>query len=87
MTYEPSDYDTLMPHAPSDHIALMIYRTWPECIDLPQGTTRWAALSPRLWKPMVDVAGMMASGTITAPASSTTINTGQPGSLGPREYV
>jgi hypothetical protein len=87
MTCEPPECGVLMARMPSAYGALMAYRTRPECVDLLQGTTRWAAPSPRLWNPGVGVARMMAHGTIVASTSSTLINTRQPGSLGPHEYV
>jgi hypothetical protein len=83
MTFEPLDCDALIDHAPSDCGALMAYWTRPECANLPQGTKRQTAQIPRLRKPEVDIAKMMAPGTIATP----TINTWQPCSPGPREYV
>ena len=46
----------------------MAYWTRPECPDLPQGTTRQTAPSPRLWKIRVGIAGMMVPRTIATPA-------------------
>jgi hypothetical protein len=86
MTYEPLD-NALMARVPSAYGVLMAYRTRPGCADLPQGTTRQAASSPRLLEPGVGVARMMAPGTIAALVSSIMINTRQPSSPGPRKYV
>jgi hypothetical protein len=83
MTYEPPDCATLMARVPPDCDTLLAYWTRHECPDLPQGTTWGTAPSPRLWKPRVGVARMMAPGTIVAPA----VNTWQPGSPGPHKYV
>jgi hypothetical protein len=60
-----------MAHVPLYYGALMTYRTRAKCVDLPQDTTQRTALSPRLWKPGISIAGMMASRTIVAPMINT----------------
>jgi hypothetical protein len=70
MTYEPPDWH-INGLRPSAYDTLMAYRTRSECADLSQSTRRWAAPSPRLRKPGVDVAGTMAPRIIVAPTSST----------------
>jgi hypothetical protein len=71
MTYEPPDCGALMARTPSECGALMAYQTRPECADLLQGTTQRTAPNPRLWKPGIDIAGMMAPGTIAIPRKYT----------------
>jgi hypothetical protein len=71
---------------PSPYDTLMVYQTRPECVDLLQGTTRRVASCPRLQRPRVGVAIMMAPRTIATPTSSAMVNTRQIGNHGPHEY-
>jgi hypothetical protein len=56
MTYRPLSCDTLM-----------AYQTIPECANLWQGATRQTVPSPRLHRPGIVIAKMMALGALTAP--------------------